>query len=387
MDEWRLRLRAVLDSQFVWVLAVLVVCLLSSGWLTYTTHASPSTTTEQQSTVTWEQTGTFDHAATVQTENPLYPVGTRLAGRSVYYTRLAPELDGTFRTSYEPRDSGTLDQRVSLRLVIREVEADSEGDASTVYWRTNTSLAQETVEAVSPGESVAVSFTRDMSRVRTRIETIREELGGVAGEIEVFVRATVVSHGTINGEQVSETATYTMPVTVSETTYSVPTTEPTVEAYETTRTTTVDRSYGPIRSVGGPLLLVIALGSLGGLVGFSDRARLSAAERAVLAHRDDRETFDDWISTIELPPEAFELPRAEADSLSALVDFAIDTDNSVIEDPTDDAYYVRHDGYLYCYRPPTGVGDGEPPTADDPESAPEAPDESGSAESSSLPGE
>lgn len=53
----------------------------------------------------------------------------------------------------------------------------------------------------------------------------------------------------------------------------------------------------------------------------------------------------------------------EADSLAGLVDFAIDTDNSVIEAPDADAYYVRHDGYLYCYRPPRSDG-GNDETAD-----------------------
>jgi hypothetical protein len=78
----------------------------------------------------------------------------------------------------------------------------------------------------------------------------------------------------------------------------------------------------------------------------------------LLAYEDEREDFDEWISTIRLPDEVFDLPRAEAASLSALVDFAIDTDNSVIEDPDDSAYYVIHDGYLYTYQPPALRGKG-----------------------------
>ena len=45
-------------------------------------------------------------------------------------------------------------------------------------------------------------------------------------------------------------------------------------------------------------------------------------------------------------------PRASADSLGSLVDFAIDTDNGVVEDPSRGLYCVLHDGYLYTYEPP-----------------------------------
>ncbi|MEA1931339.1 MAG: DUF5305 domain-containing protein, partial [Euryarchaeota archaeon] len=339
-------------------------CVLVGGWLTYTAHVGAATTTEQQSTVSWEQTGAFDHSATVQKDNSLFPVGTTLDNRSVYYTRLSPELDGTFRTTYDARESGDLDQDVSLSLVLREVDPDSEGTEPTVYWQTSSALDDATVESVPPGEPVRVSFSQDMSAVTERIGRIQEELGGSTGEIEVFVRATVTAQGTVNGDSVDETTTYTMPVTVSDTTYSVTDAEPTVESYETTRPVTVDRNDRPLRSVGGPLLLVVALGLLGGVVR-SDRSTLSETERARLAYEDDRETFDEWISTIELPSEAFELPQADADSLAGLVDFAIDTDNSVIEDPDDDAYYVRHDGYLYCYRPPrTDSDDSETESTD-----------------------
>ena len=74
--------------------------------------------------------------------------------------------------------------------------------------------------------------------------------------------------------------------------------------------------------------------------------------RERLAYEDDRRDFDEWISPIRLPKAAVDRPRAEATTLGALMDFAIDTDNSVVDDPDDSAYYVGHDGYLYTYHPP-----------------------------------
>lgn len=351
MVDWQLRLRAFLNKQFAIVVGALIVLALVGGWMTYTAYAAPEPATEQRSTVQWEQTGDFHHAATVTEENSVFSTGTTLDNRSVYFTRLSPQLDGTFRTSYDARESGELDQTVSLSLVIRGVEAGDQGENETVHWQTTDSLADSTVDDVSPGEPVSVEFSQNMSAVETQTEQIRDEIGSSPGETEVYVRASVTSQGTVNGDAVSETNTYRLPVTLDGSTYRLGSPEPTVEQYETVQTETVAQTAGATRTIGGPLLVILSLGLLGGVVMMFNRGPLSESERALMAYEADRETFDDWISVIQLPEEAFDLPQATATSLGALVDFAIDTDNSVIEDPDESVYYVRHDGYLYTYRP------------------------------------
>ena len=368
MVDWQLRLRAVLETQFTIILGVLLVLALLGGWMTYTAHAAPEPTTEQQVTA-WEVTGNFTHSATVEAENSLYEQGRTLTDRPAYFLRLSPELDGTFSTSYDVRDSGNLTQTVSLSLVMRNVGQGGQDDEQTVYWQRTDQLDSVTVEAVDPGERVSVPFSRNMSAAEAERERIRTELGGSPGETRVQIRAAVHSRGTINGERVNETDTFALPVSFDGGSYSVTGPTPTVESYEATQSVAATRTTGPLRNVGGPLLLLVSLGLLGMLT-VSDTRRLSEAEQALLAYEDDRETFDEWISTIKLPDEAFDLPQAEADSLGELVDFAIDTDNGVIQDPDEEIYYVRHDGYLYTYRPSqemTASSTEDTTTSDDPD--------------------
>ena len=349
MVDWQLRLRAVLEKQFTIIVGVLIVLALLGGWMSYTAHAAPEPTTEQQATA-WEVTGNFAHSATVETENSLYEQGRTLSDRPAYFMRLSPELDGTFHTRYDVRESGDLNQTVSLSLVMRNVDQSGQGDEQTVYWQRTEPLDSVTIGSVDPGERVRVSFSRNMSAVEAETERIRTELGSSPGETEVHIRAMIHSQGRINGERVNETDTFTLPVSFDGGSYSVSGSTPTVESYETAQSGTATRSAGPIRSIGGPLLLLVSLGLIG-TIAVSNREQLSEAERALIAYEDDRETFDEWISTIKLPDEAFELPQAGAESLGELVDFAIDTNNSVIRDPNSEVYYVRHDGYLYVYRP------------------------------------
>ncbi|MFC6875172.1 DUF5305 domain-containing protein [Halobellus marinus] len=358
MANWLLRLRALLDEQFVVVVAALVVLALVGGWLTYTTHASPNTTTEERIASSWQTTGSFNHSATVTEKNSVYPVGTTLTNRSIYFTDISPWFNGTYTFRYDASERGDLNGRVALQFVLQSVEENQE--STTVVWQTNRSLETTSSDSIQPGETIRVPFSVNMNETTNRTEVIDEQLDNAPGQPEVVIRATVDIQGTVNGQQVDHVVEHTLPVALEQGTYRPANQGRITDQYEATRTVTVQQTYGPLRTIGCPALLFGSGVVLGGLVAVRSRGRLalSSTEQELLAYEDEREDFDEWISTIKLPDEAFDLPRAEAASLGALVDFAIDTDNSVIEDPDDGAYYVVHDGYLYTYQPSVSRGEG-----------------------------
>jgi hypothetical protein len=152
-----------------------------------------------------------------------------------------------------------------------------------------------------------------------------------------------------------------MTVTHGGDTYSV--SEPGVQSDTTERTEpeTVDREYGALRSFGGPLLLLVGLAGAGGVT-YARREydlALTEAERAYLSYRDDRSEFAEWITTFRLPASVHERPTAEAGSLRDLVDFAIDNDTGVVEDPETGAFHAVAGEFVYTYRPPApATGDG-----------------------------
>lgn len=352
MADWLLRLRALLDRQFAVVVATLILLALVGGWMTYATHATPNTTTEERSVSSWQTAGSFNHFATVTENNSVYPVGTTLTNRSIYLQKIAPWFNGTYAFTYGASERGNLNGTVSLQFVLQGVEENR--DSTTVVWQTTKPLGTTSIDSFKPGETVRVPFSVNMNRTMNRTEIIDEQLGNPPSQPKVAIRATVDIQGTVNGQRVDKVAEHTLPVALNQGTYRPAHSGRITDQYETTQTVPVQQTYGPLRAVGGPALLFGPLVALVGLVVARSKGRLglSPAEQELLAYEDEREEFDEWISTIQLPDEAFALPRAEAASLGALVDFAIDTDNSVIEDPDDGAYYVVHDGYLYTYQEP-----------------------------------
>jgi hypothetical protein len=352
MSDWTLRARQAMTEYVGVVVAVLVVLALLGGWLTYTGYAAPGTETEQRVVSSWEERGAYSHAATVTEPNPLYDQGTVLEDRSVYFTSIAPRLNGTFTYGYTASGDGELSVTVEPLLVVRSVE-EEQGGNGTVFWERTDPLGDATSQRLAPGERVRVPFELNVSAVANRTERIEQHLGGSVGTTEALVRARVTASGTVNGAPVEESRAYDLPVELG-TAYRVESVENPVETHERRETTTAPADPGALRTVFGPMIALGALLLLGAVVVGTTRGdvRLDDEERERLRYTGDRSEFDDWITRFRLPTSVHERERAEAESLSDLVDLAIDTDNGVVEDPADGAYYVVTPDLLYVYTPP-----------------------------------
>ncbi|MBV0900913.1 DUF5305 domain-containing protein [Haloarcula salina] len=355
MGHMWLRVRAVLDDWFAVAVLALLIVSVAGGWLTYTGHVDPGMTTERETVSAWETNGTFTHAAVVSAENPVYDVGTELRGESLYLDSIAPVVDGSFVFRYAATESGTIDVSVDQHLRKRKVV--ERGTGTVTVWETMEPLGNRSVGGVEPDSPVRVPFTVNVTEERNESGQIDDRLDNPPGELRVAVVATATLSGTVNGRSVEQTVTYEMPVEFDGGTYSLNGTAAT-DRHERTRVVESPRDPSPVQRAGGPAVLGLALLGLGGLLASRTRNELSLTEteRARLAFESDRESFGEWIHTFDLPAVAEERPRVEAATLGDLVDFAIDTDNSVLADPDGERYVVLHDGHCYVYEPPTTGG-------------------------------
>lgn len=372
MSRGRLRARAVLDEWFPFVVVALLILGAAGGWFTYATHVDPGTHPEERTVSSWETAGRIEHAATVRRANPVFPRGSTLRNRSAYFRRIAPVLDGAVRYRYAATERGNLTVGAELDLVLRAVSGEGGGGTErTEYWRIERPIGERMVVGVRPGETVTVPFSLNVTRIESRMTEVSSALGGMPGSTGAVVRIRFRLSGTVNGGRIGRAESYEVPIGIEGSTYRVAEPDGIGDRYERTRTVAVTDTYGPIRRIGAPLVLVLSLLGAGALAVARNRGEvaLSDAEREYLRFRDDRDDFEEWIATVRLPEEVFSRPRAEAASLGDLVDVAIDTDNAVVEDPDTGAFYVVHGGYLWVYSPPEDAygtpfapGDGDVPS-------------------------
>lgn len=352
------RLRLSLAEWFTVLAALLVVSTLVGGWLTYTGYVAPGTHVEQRSETVAEYTGAYSHRATVTRSNPVFPTGSTLSNRSVYFASVAPVVDGSFTYQYAAPE-GSVDVRATLALVVRSVGT---GENRTEYWRVDRAVDRTSADGLPPGTPVRLQFSQNVSAVAARVAAIRESLGETPGEVQVRFVTTVRATGTVDSRQVDLSHRYAMPLQIEGDTYRL-SGGSTTDSATATRSVSVPNTPGPIRTLGGPLLTAVAGLALAGLLAARSRGELDVtdADRERLAYRRERDEFDEWITTASLPNTLLDAPFVEVESLEGLVDVAIDSNARVVEDPSRKQYVVPGDAVVYVYTPPgTAVdADGE----------------------------
>ena len=366
-SETRLRVRALLHAQFTLIAVVCLLVAAAGAGLVYTTHVEPGTTTETRTTSPLTVETEYVHAAEVTEPNSVFATGTVLDDRNTYFTRIAPELDVDVETRYTAAAASDVSVDVTSELVIRNVGEDGE----VVYWSDREPLASRQFSGVGSGETVGASFVLNTSAIGATATSIAEELGASPGTTEVLVVSEVAVDGTFGGEPTTYTRTIEMIIEPGDGTYSVSDPGLQSDGPERTEQVTRQRSYGPLRSVGGPLVFLLGMVGTGALLYARTQVELALTpdEEAYLSYRDDRSEFAEWITRIRLPDPVFERPHAAASSLGDLVDFAIDNDTGVVEDPDTGVYYAVTGDLLYTYRPPSPTSsapEGEAATGTEP---------------------
>jgi hypothetical protein len=344
---WKVKTRSRLDRWAPAVALLLVVVALFAGWTTYTAYAlEEKPETEEVVTAEWSTNPMFSHSATVERVNPLYEVGERVHSNPVYYTRVMPELEGSYAFEYTATDGGSIDVVTGVEMVVRETNPNG-----VVYWSQTEELVNKEVTGVEPGQAVRAPFAVNVTDVEKRVESIRAGLGANVGSEEVLLVFTTTMEGEVNGEEVSHRETDRVRVTAGGDTYAVNTGEEGVQgsSFEMTETVEVEpESDGPSAAV-SPLLLVVSLGLLVGLGVAKRRDAIAPAESELVAV--EREEFDEWISTGALSDDVLENGRCvvRVDSMQDVVDVAIDCGGRVIEDRDKELLSVVEREVVYVY--------------------------------------
>ena len=342
--------RSALDRWFLVAVLVALALALVGGYVTYDTYVGEAdTVVEQQTTGTWTVESEFDHAATVQRGTAVFTPGDRLENRQLYFTTVAPALDGTYTVNHTNTGGNPATATVELSLVVRAVE-DIEGE-QVVYWQTRDSLKTLDSVEIEDGGEVSTTVSTNVSAVLARIGATEEELGASPGETEVLVVADTVVEGSVAGEPFTDSRTERIEISPGRAVYRVSTDVEEQSSDEVTEQVTRTVEPSVLSLYGGPLLLLVGLFGVAilGLARRDDWLTVADYERARWEFETARDDFDEWISAFEIP-ESGERTVVPGESLADLVDVAIDSDRRVLEDG--DRYAVVVDDLLYTYTAP-----------------------------------
>lgn len=349
-DRTRLRLRSLVASWDLLIVGVLVMAVLLGGWMAYSAHVDPGTEESVTSVEVWGLEGEMGHSATVVRENPVFENGTVLQNRSAYFERLSPVVNGTYTVAYRTGTESTAEIQVEPQLVLEN------GDENAVYWRNVTSLGAAST-TLDPGARATRSVSVNVTTLDRRAANITEAVGTTPGETTMTLAFAVTAETSIETVRSDLAYTATAPISVEGDVYRVGSFEHPDTTVTREETTTAPARAGPLLGIGGPLLLVVALPLLGLVLGGrrTNWFELTPLERRRLAFRSERREFDEWIVRASLPESVREREAADAESLTDLVDFAIDSGVSVVEDVSTENYYAVTGDQVLRYATPPGV--------------------------------
>lgn len=345
-DELLLRVRDTIDTQYVFIIGLLVLLMTAGLWVSYTTHVSPETQTETEVVSQWSRTATFDHGATVTGENPVYDTGQRLQNQRAYFPLISPVLSGEYQFRYAASGNGNIDVDVRLQST---VQGRSDG---TVFWQRTRDVGSVTAADVEPGGTATTEFEFDMNQTRVQLERVEETFGETPGDPVVIVQAQTRMTGQVNGQPVNREFTDELRLVPDGDAFVVNDPGEVTNTSRQTRAITTTREYSSARRLGGPVAFLLGAAGLGGLVVARRRGQiaLSPAERDQLVHLE----YSEWISVGSLPrqPEISDPTVIEVSSLVDLVNVAADAGERVVYDPTQERYAVFNGGQAYVCEPP-----------------------------------
>ncbi|MFB6139440.1 MAG: DUF5305 domain-containing protein [Halosimplex sp.] len=349
------RARLFVASNGALVVAVCLLLAAVGGVVAYRSFTGPDTATEQRTVATWTTDGEFHHAAVVRNGTRAFDEGDVLRNRSVYFSSVAPTLNGT----YVFRHSGDAEPatvQTDLRLVVRAVEQTQSG--SSVLWDVSERVGSNRASDLQPGSELAVPFAFNVTEQSELAEDVRRELGSARGVVQVRLVANTTVSTTVAGEQFDRERSTTLVVRPRSDSYVVSTEGPGRRRESVTRSVSVPVEPDPVRRYGSLAALLVGLGGLG-LVAYLDRTgrlEFDEATRTAMALERDRDDFAEWISTGRLPSAGDER-IVTVDSLEDLVDVAIDSDRRVIEDRDSATFAVLDGETRYEFRPTAAAGD------------------------------
>ncbi len=353
MNRRWLGLRRVVGNWVGVVAVVLLLLVAAGGWATYTGHVEPGTHTESRAVAAWSPTDTVTHSARVTEPNPVFPTNTTLQNRSAYLSGAAPTFRAEFAPGYTATESGNVTTTVAVAVVRRAVVSDDgPGGGSRTLWQTERRLQTERAR-LAPGEQLSVETTLNATRLDAGTQSLVADLGGTPGEVYTELRAGVRLSGTVDGRPVETSWTRRLRVSVASGVYRLQPIGTPPAGREWTRSETVPNDPSPARQLGGPAAVVVGLAGLTLLVvgRRADAFELAPVEQEWRAYRADAAEFDDWVIECAVPSALTDGVVAETESLSDLVDLAVDAGEAVLREPSGD-YLVQYGDVVYRYRPP-----------------------------------
>lgn len=326
------------------LLVALVIAFSVVSVYTYQELNTPNYLTERKSLELYTLKGWYDHTATVEKENPLWPRGTELQNQPLYFSAIAPSLDGKFH--FQINSPSSIDVLVNYQL--KRVLSSSKEE--TVYWSKEETISTGT-KKLGRERELQIPFVLNITEIKKEIAEIKDGLDFYGGNIALKVIALVDYQGEIGGQKINQEKEFLLLINPHSSYYEVSGKpfEQIVKEEVVQRVAVSHSNLEKATLITLPGILFLAI--IGLAVTKLKYRPLTKEEIERLNKEKEYQKFREQISLGECPPELEKEKRViKLKSLKDLVEIAIDMDKRVICDRERDRCFVVDGDILYLYQ-------------------------------------
>ncbi|AKB39681.1 DUF5305 family protein [Methanosarcina mazei] len=348
-----MKLKNILIDKVKILAIVLLLIMVFSGFWMY--KASTEPLYEEKNVTSYTQRGNYIYSASVTKPNSLYPVGTKLEmGKPAYFYSISPIEDVSFEYSLEAAESADLSVDAKTVIVVRSKKEYEEGQR--IFWQKSYEIGESKSAQLKSGDVLTYNFTLDVPTIRAKAKGVQDQLiyssdsssSSDTGPDPVIQIVTTVNYkGEINGEDVTGTKDYIIPVHVSSNYYEMPHELGFIE--EKHKIVRVEQTPS-LSIIKFPLFLfLLSMVMLGAIIPVRRMSKVDPEYIERLEKERKSSSFKEFISEGKLPEERRSLLHVEISSLQGIVDAATDMNERVIHDTGSGTYFIIHNGALYIF--------------------------------------
>ena len=357
-----LKLKSIGRKHWIILFVTLGILFTFSSYQIYIKYTNPSFEDKNIIVSSYTQHGTYLYSTIVSKQSPLYLKGTVLdMNESAYYfvTSPIPEFSFVYRINASDSANITATPKVSIIAMCKK----NDNHNKKILWQREfpvtptSSIGPYIVKNTDGSDNFSYRFTFNAAAIENNVENTYHKLDYspkhsntfYPSDIEYEIKTLVTYNGTINGKQVENTTSFVLPMTMTKSYYELSNDVSTNITNYNNETVSVQNPF-TIKTIKYPLAsMLISIIAIIGIIYCRAIYNPNLVHMAKLEQERMHSQFREFISEGKIPENKNSLMAIEIASLQELINAAVDMNERVIYDSSENIYFVIHNGVLYYF--------------------------------------
>ena len=357
-----LKLKNTLRKNWIIFFAIFGLLFTFSTYHIYFKYVNPSFEEKNITVSSYTQYGNYSYFTKISGQNPLYSTGTILdMNGSVYYFATSPIPDFSFVYSINASDSINITAIPKVSIIAMCKNNDNK--ESKILWQrefpvTPTSSTGPFIVKNRKGfDNFIYRFTFNAAAIENNVENTYYKLDYSPMHSSTFstsnmayeIKALVAYNGIINGKEVKNTTSFILPMTMTKSYYEISDNISTNTTNYDNETINVQDPFTVSTLRYSLVSMLISIIIIIGILYCRVKYNLNPILMAKLEQEKMHARFREFISEGKLPKNRDSLMTLEIESLQELINAAVDMNERVIYDSSENIHFTIHNGILYYF--------------------------------------